>query len=230
MVSREYGRIRRGFLLKILWNANEFTCFLTTAFKVLAPGGSPVFHKISDMSPILHNSPSNVLPKVVTVGLNLRNTFPRFNLTVVMLLLTTQLLIKLINSDIDKPGIYMGFSLFGQPSKGVKFALATKCHLSSDLEGIFHHNFFCRTTILCVRKVSFGFSPIGSLVFSPGRGKKKGFFPDVVPPGASTLRMWATIIVSDDYAVTVLPSYQHYNRPRHSDLQAFGDYSSKSIV
>ena len=81
-------------------------------FKVLAPGGSGVFHKISDVSPILHNLPSNVLPKVVTVGLNLRNAFPRFNLTAVMLLLTTQLLIKLINSDIDKPGIYMGFSLF----------------------------------------------------------------------------------------------------------------------
>ena len=56
-----------------------------------------------------------MLSKVVTVGLNLRNAFPRFNLTAVMLLLTTQLLIKLINSDIDKPGIYMGFSLFGPP-------------------------------------------------------------------------------------------------------------------
>ena len=132
------------------------------------------------MSLILHNSPSNVLPKVVTVGLNLRNTFPRFNLTAVMLLVTTQLLIKLINSDIDKPGIYMGFSLFDQYVNfhGIqsKYSLATKGHLSSDLEGIFHHNFFCRTTILCVRKVSFGFSPIGILVFSLGRGEKKGFF------------------------------------------------------
>merc|ERR1712034_43221 len=96
--------------------------FMQFYLKVLAPGGFPVFHKISDVSPILHNLPSNVLPKVVTVGLNLRNAFPGFNLTAVMLLLTTQLLIKLINSDIDKPGIYMGFSLFGQPSKGVKFA------------------------------------------------------------------------------------------------------------
>ena len=91
---------------------SEYESQRHTSFKVLAPGGSGVFHKISDVSPILHNSPSNVLPKVVTVGLNLRNAFPRFNLTAVMLLLTTQLLIKLINSDIDKPGIYMGFSLF----------------------------------------------------------------------------------------------------------------------
>ena len=145
----------------------------------------------------------NVLPKVVTVGLNL----PRFNLTTVILLLTTQLLIKLINSDIDKPGIYMGFSLFGPnltPSDG---SLATKCHLSSDLEGIFHHNFFCRTTILCVRNVSFGFSPIGSLVFSPGRGKKTGFFPDLVPPGVSTLtrglllEIWLITLWTSRYGV-----------------------------
>ena len=79
---------------------------------------------------------------VVTVGLNLRNAFPRFNLTAVMLLLTTQLLIKLINSDIDKPGIYMGFSLFGPNLTPFDGSLATNCHLSSDLEGIFHHNFF----------------------------------------------------------------------------------------
>ena len=145
------------------------------------------------MSPILHNLPSNVLPKVVTVGLNLRNAFPRFNLTAVMLLLTTQLLIKLINSDIDKPGIYMGFSLFGPNLTPFDGSLATKGHLSSDLEGIFHHNFFCRTTILCVRNVSFGFSPIGSLVFSPGRGQKSVVF-DLVPPRASTLSL--LIIIS----------------------------------
>ena len=94
------------------------------------------------MSPILHNLPSNVLPKVVTVGLNLRNAFPRFNLTAVMLLLTTQLLIKLINSDIDKPGIYMGFSLFGPNLTPFVGSLATKGHLSSDLEGIFHSQLF----------------------------------------------------------------------------------------
>ena len=171
-----------------------------------------------------------MLPKVVTVGLNLRNAFPRLNLTAVMLLLTTQLLIKLINSDIDKPGIYMGFSLF-RPNLDLCGSTRRESRASNSIIITnFWSRFFLSSTILCVVNTSFGFSSIGSLVFSPGRGKKKGFFPDVVPPGASTLRMWATIIVSDDYAVTVLPSYQHYNRPRHSDLQAFGDYSSKSIV
>ena len=105
---------------------SEYESQRHTSFKVLAPGGSGVFHKISDVSPILHNSPSNVLPKVVTVGLNLRNAFPRFNLTAVMLLLTTQLLIKLINSDIDKPGIYMGFSLFDPPGIYMGFSLFDK--------------------------------------------------------------------------------------------------------
>ena len=94
------------------------------------------------MSPILHNSPSNVLPKVVTVGLNLRNAFPRFNLTAVMLLLTTEFLIKPMHSDIDKPGIYMGFSLFGPNLTPFGGSVTTKGHLSSDLEGIFHHIFF----------------------------------------------------------------------------------------
>ena len=44
-------------------------------------------------------------------------------------------------------------------------------------ERIFGHGFFLSSTILCVVNTSFGFSSIGSLVFSPGRGKKTDFFP-----------------------------------------------------
>ena len=83
-----------------------------------------------------------MLPKVVTVGLNLRNAFPRFNLTAVMLLLTTQLLIKLINSDIDKPGIYMGFSLFGPVWICVDPPGESQEPVTPSSERIFGHGFF----------------------------------------------------------------------------------------
>ena len=128
------------------------------------------------MSPILHNSPSNVLPKVVTVGLNLRNAFPRFNLTAVMLLLPHSSLSSSSTLILTNQVFTWDFHCSDPIWICVDPPGESQEPVTPSSERIFGHSFFLSSTILCLVNTSFGFSSIGSLVFSPGRGKKKVFF------------------------------------------------------